>query len=83
MLSVSYAPCEQTSSGSVCVCSMSVKLLVSRLRQGACVVCLCSLSVELLVSLPRQGVCVCALCQLTLSLPVPTIVGMVTINFKK
>ena len=42
VLSVSYAPCEPTSSGSVCVCILSVKLLVSRLRRGVCV-CVCAL----------------------------------------
>ena len=54
----------------MCVCSLSVKLLVGRLRRGVCVcvcVCVCSLSVKLLVSRLRRGVCVCvcALCQLS------------------
>ena len=44
----------------VCVCSLSVKLLVGRLRRGECV-CVCSLSVKLLVSRLFKGVCVCVL----------------------
>ena len=44
----------------MCVCSLSVKLLVGRLRRGECV-CVCSLSVKLLVSRLFKGVCVCVL----------------------
>ena len=48
----------------VWLCSLSVKLLVSRLLRGVRV---CSLSVRLLVSRLRWGVCVCvcAFCQLS------------------
>ena len=50
------------------MCSLSVTLLVGRLRQGVCVcVCVYSLSVTLLVSRLCQGVCVCV-CSLSVTL---------------
>ena len=44
----------------VCVCSLSVKLLVGRLRRGVCVCALCQLS-SLWADFVGECVCVCSL----------------------
>ena len=59
---------------------LSVKHLVSRLRQGVCV-CVCSLSVKLLVGRLCQGVCVLsAPCGPTFSGSVCVLVCVLTVS---